>query len=197
MNLHGIVSPAISAVNPATIVEVRISSGPAEPGRAGVRAPTFETPGALTGSIAGSVLTVSAVAQGTLRAGQTVQGTGVAAGTKIIAPLSGSGAAGTYSVTPEQDVAEGPMTTILLASGQVQPVTWRDIQQMDGLNLQGTRWKIYLNGQVDGLVRVERKGGDLIILPPTSRHPGTWLVAMVLEQFPDWVCAAITLQDGG
>jgi hypothetical protein len=46
---------------------------------------------------------------------------------------------------------------------------------------------------VDGLVRVINKGGDLITLPDGS----IWLVAQVLEQFPDWVSAAITLQDGG
>lgn len=195
MNLHGLVSPAVGVVNPPTTVEVRISSGPGPTAGDGSRAPTFESPGALTGSISGDTLDVSAVSQGRLAVGQTVAGTGVTAGTKIIAPLSGSGAEGTYQVFPAQEAASAAMTTVLNAAGQVQPVSWRDIQQMEGLNLQGTRWKIYLNGQVDGLVRVENKGGDLIILPETSRHPGTWLVALVLEQWPDWVVAAITLQD--
>jgi len=84
-----------------------------------------------------------------------------------------------------------PDVTLL---GQVQPVSWRDIQMIEGLNLQGVRWKIYLNGQVDGLVRPERKGGDLVVIR-TGRHQGTWLVAVVLEQYPDWVCAGITQQN--
>lgn len=78
---------------------------------------------------------------------------------------------------------------------QVQPVTWKDLQQLEALNIQGIRWKAYLYGQVDGVVRAERKGGDLITIA-TGRHQGVWLVAQVLEQFPDWVACAITLQNG-
>lgn len=77
---------------------------------------------------------------------------------------------------------------------QVQPLTFRDIQQTDGLNLQGTRVGIYLDGELDGLVRSQGKGGDLVIIP-TGVHTGTYLVAMVLEQWPDWVKVAATLQN--
>lgn len=77
--------------------------------------------------------------------------------------------------------------------GQVQPITWRDLQQMEGVNLGGIRWKVYLYGEVDSVVRFEKKGGDLILIQ-TGRHQGTWLVAQILEQFPDWCCAAITFQ---
>jgi hypothetical protein len=77
--------------------------------------------------------------------------------------------------------------------GQVQPITTRDLAQLDGINLGGVRWKIYLDGEVDSIVRPEGKGGDLIIIP-TGRHVGTWLVVQVMEQFPDWVCAAIVQQ---
>ena len=38
--------------------------------------------------------------------------------------------------------------------------TWRDIQQLDGLNLQGTRKAIYLNGEIDG---VRRGRGDSVL----------------------------------
>jgi len=51
----------------------------------------------VTGSISGNVLTVSAVTSGTLYPGQTIQGTGVTAGT-IITALGGS-AALSYSIT--------------------------------------------------------------------------------------------------
>ena len=51
----------------------------------------------VTGSISGNILTVTAVANGTLYPGQTIQGAGVAAGT-IITALGGS-AAITYSIT--------------------------------------------------------------------------------------------------
>jgi hypothetical protein len=77
---------------------------------------------------------------------------------------------------------------------QIQPITWRDLQQMDGINLGGVRWKVYLYGEIDGIVRLGKKGGDLITIS-TGRHQGVWLVAQVLEQFPDWCCAAIVLQN--
>lgn len=77
---------------------------------------------------------------------------------------------------------------------QVQPLTYRDIQQIDGLNLQGTRKAIYLNGAINGLVRPQNDGGDLITFPDGS----VWLVALVLEGFDltaGWTKCAITLQN--
>jgi len=76
---------------------------------------------------------------------------------------------------------------------QVQPLTFRDIQQLSGLNLQGMRVGIYLDGKLDGLVRSARKGGDLVVIN-SGVHAGTYLVALVLEQWPDWVKVAATLQ---
>ena len=59
------------------------------------------------GSISGTTLTVTAVDAGTLAAGATVFGTGVAAGTRVVQQLSGSppGGAGTYQVSPSQTAA--------------------------------------------------------------------------------------------
>lgn len=78
---------------------------------------------------------------------------------------------------------------------QVQAETYKDIQQLDGLNLNGTRRVIYINGKVDGLVRSTNKGGDLITLTD-GPNAGVWLVVMVLEQWPDWCKVAVTLQNG-
>jgi len=78
---------------------------------------------------------------------------------------------------------------------QAQPMTYKDIQQTDGLNLQGTRISIYVTGVVQGLVRATNHGGDLIIIS-SGPYAGTWLVAMVLEQWPDWCKVAATLQNG-
>lgn len=156
-------------------------------------------------------------------------------------------------------VRQPSYASAVVAPGQVQSLTFRDIQQIDNLNLQGTRRAIYVNGRVDGLVRVENKGGDLITVPgaffsgsisgntltvdkvnsgrlsvgdvlagsgvtdatkitalgtglggvgtyevdtdqtvaATAMTSGAvWLVAMVLEQWPDWCKLACTLQDG-
>jgi len=73
---------------------------------------------------------------------------------------------------------------------QVQALTYKDIQQIEGLNLQGTRRAIYFYGHVEGLVRVSNRGGDLVTLPDGS----TWLVAMVLETWPDWSKVVATMQ---
>ena len=76
-------------------------------------------------------------------------------------------------------------------TGQIQPLQYTDIIQMESLILQGERRKIYINGNVDGLVRVENKGGDLI----TDSDGNVWLVAFVSEDWPDWCAVAVTLQD--
>lgn len=80
--------------------------------------------------------------------------------------------------------------------GQVQPITSRDLAQLEGINLGGVKWKIYLNGEIDGVVRPEKKGGDLVTIP-TGPHQGVWLTVAILEQWPDWCAAAIVQQNGG
>lgn len=79
---------------------------------------------------------------------------------------------------------------------QVQPISTPDLQQLEGINLGGVRWKVYLYGQIDSVVRPETKGGDLVTIS-SGRHQGVWLVVQVMEQFPDWCCAAIVQQNGG
>jgi hypothetical protein len=121
MNLHGIVAPAISIVNPMVPLSIRISTG-STTAADGKRTPTYATP-----------------------------------------------------------------ITVL---GQIQALQYNDIMQLDGLNIEGMRRKIYIAGKVDGLVRADQKGGDLITTPDGK----VWLVALVLEYWPDWVSCAVTLQ---
>jgi hypothetical protein len=61
---------------------------------------------AFTGHIAGTAMTVTAVAYGELSAGRPVFGPNVAANTKIV---SGLGGVGDYVVSPSQTAAAGPM----------------------------------------------------------------------------------------
>jgi hypothetical protein len=196
MDLHGLAGSLVAAVNPPTPVTVQVSTGYGDPDDAGERAPLYATPGEFTASIAGTTLTVTAATSGTLQVGQTLAGAGVVPGTFVTGLGTGTGGTGTYTVNRPQTVPSTQVTTALTAMAQIQPMTWRDLQQTEGLNLQGVRWKVYLHGQVDGVVRAEKKGGDLIVIA-AGRHQGTWIVAQVLEQFPDWVCAAITLQNDG
>jgi hypothetical protein len=75
-------------------------------------------PAIVTGSISGTTLTVSAVTSGTLKIGQTIEGTGVTDGTIIKAFGTGSGGAGTYTVSASQTVSS---TTIYALNWTVLP----------------------------------------------------------------------------
>ena len=198
MNLHGIAAPYVGAVNPLIPVSVQISTGPAAIAADGSETPTYATPGAFTGSISGTVLTVTAVGSGDILSGVSLADTTAALlpGTTITEQLTGpQGGIGTYAVNQQQTVASEAMTTALTLIGQVQPISTRDLAQLEGINLGGVKWKIYLNGEVDAIVRPEKKGGDLVTIS-TGRHQGVWLVVAILEQWPDWCVAAIVQQNG-
>lgn len=77
------------------------------------------SPARVTGAISGTTLTVSAVTSGTLRIGQTIDGTGVTDGTIIKAFGTGSGGVGTYTVSASQTVSS---TTIFAMNWTVLPV---------------------------------------------------------------------------
>lgn len=195
MNLHAIASGVISAVNPNVLVNVQVSTGPSATAADGSRTPTFATPGAITASIAADVMTVTAVSAGSLMRGQTVAGAGVTAGTSILRQITGSpGGVGTYQVSRSQTVSAEAMSTSLVVPAQIQSMTYRDLQQTDGLNLQGDRRAIYFYGDIEGIVREDRKGGDLVTFPDGT----VWLVAIVLETWgpsKDWCKVAVTRQN--
>ena len=82
---------------------------------------------------------------------------------------------------------------------QMQSLQFRDLVQLDGLNLQGERRALYLNGNWQGVLRPEVKGGDLVTLPrgPDDPQGSLWLVALVLENWwltDGWCKCAITRQ---
>ncbi len=195
MNLHGIVAPIIGAVNPLIPVSIQVSAGRGTTNPDGSPNPTYATPGAIVGSISGTTLTVTSQASGVLQIGQTLAGSGVELETSITGLLGGTGGLGTYSVSVEHEVGPVDMATSLVLLAQIQPISTRDLAQLDGINLGGVRWKAYLNGEVDSIVRPERKGGDLITIS-SGRHQGVWLVIQVIEQFPDWCSCAIVQQNG-
>lgn len=97
-----------------------------------------------------------------------------------------------YTMNP--DGSRTPTYNTIPISVQVQALTYKDLTQLDGLNIQGVRRAIYLTGQVFGVIRVDRKGGDLITFPNGTLPEGNvWLAAHVLEAWPDWCKVAITL----
>ena len=79
----------------------------------------------------------------------------------------------------------------------VQPVTTGDLRKLEGLNIQGVTEKLYLNGQLRGLQRVNKLGGDLVVL----RDGRTFLVKAVLEAWRfvsagnGWSSVAVIMQN--
>lgn len=77
---------------------------------------------------------------------------------------------------------------------QVQQLTTRELAHMEELNIQGSLVNIYLNGKVSGIVRKDRKGGDLItVLDGVAA--GLYLTTLVSEQWGPWVKVVCTLQN--
>ena len=64
----------------------------------------------VTGSIAGTVLTVTAVSSGLITVGAVLSGSGVTAGTTVVGVLTGSGGVGTYQVSASQTVSSTTVT---------------------------------------------------------------------------------------
>jgi hypothetical protein len=83
----------------------------------------------VTGSIAGTTLTVTAVGTGALAPGEIIAGTNVAVGTTIVQQLTGTaGSTGTYQVSISQTVASTTITTpnfaTLTVGGSVTGTFW-------------------------------------------------------------------------
>ena len=198
MNLHSLVSPYVGAVNPLTPVLIRASTGHGSPQADGSVAPAYATPGAITASVAGSVLTVTAIASGVLQAGQQLADltSALHPNTTITGQLTGSpGAAGTYSLNNSQTVSSETMTTSMTVLAQIQALSTSDLRQLDGVNLQNVMRTIYVSGDLSGVVRVLLKGGDLVTLSDGT----VWLVTQVPEPWnltANWTRALITLQNG-
>lgn len=70
-----------------------------------------------------------------------------------------------------------------------QEATSRDLRQLDGLNVQGVDKVFYVNGALNAVSAIRRKGGDEIYVGGER-----WLVTAVLEQWPDWCKVAVILQ---
>lgn len=75
-----------------------------------------------TASISGTTMTVTAVGSGTIVVGQQITGTGVTAGTIITAFGTGTGGAGTYTVSASQTVASTTIT--ILGIGFLNIPSW-------------------------------------------------------------------------
>ncbi len=97
-----------SSVVANTVVSGQLSGTPGGIGTYAVSQPQILASEALTQTY--GLLSVTNVASGAPAVGQTLSGTGVSAGTSIVALGTGLGGSGTYYVSPSQSAASGAMT---------------------------------------------------------------------------------------
>lgn len=78
---------------------------------------------------------------------------------------------------------------------QVQATSGQDQRNTDYLNIQGVLRTVYLRGNWAGVVRADKKGGDILRF---AQVPGTavqdWKVVAVKETWPDWSSVIVWLQ---
>lgn len=82
-----------------------------------------------------------------------------------------------------------PTYSDMAVSVQLQAQTYKDLQQTDGLNIQGVVKSAYVNGNFNGVNRPKQQGGDLLIV-----GTDTWLIVQPLEEWPGWCKFVVALQ---
>lgn len=143
------------------------------------------------------VLTVSAVASGTLSVGQTPAGTGVAAGTLVTGLGTGTGLTGTYYVVPSQTVASEAMTT------QATPITVGFDSVSGSLTIasgdpgsQSTA--AYATGSLAAPLRLTAATGAVTSQGADAAVPGPYM-DQIVQTTQNWACFTTCFDpdDGG
>lgn len=104
-------SEIIRTVSPTRVQAHTFESNSQNMHKTTFRFPVHDAGAVFTGSIAGTTLTVTAVASGALSVGHDIVVAGVTEGTRITASLSGQGGVGTYAVGVSQTVSSQAMTS--------------------------------------------------------------------------------------
>ena len=81
--------------------------------------------------------------------------------------------------TQNADFTRVPTYSTTTTIAQIQALTADDLEQLDGLNVQGEKLAIYVNGNLEGVNRADGTGGDLVTLPDSS-------VFLVVKIDEDW-----------
>lgn len=98
-----------------------------------------------------------------------------------------------YDTAP--DGTQIPKYTVTTGMVQVQSLTSGEIIRLNNLGLQGVMRAVYVYGNINGIIRVDQKGGDLLEFPEAPNQPNkTWKAVNILETWPDWSKVAVCLQ---
>jgi hypothetical protein len=91
--------------------------------------------------------------------------------------------------------ARTPTTTSQVISAQVQGLGSEDLKHTDGLNIQGVMRSVHIFGNVQGVVRIDQQGGDILQF---QELPGgairNWKAIQVMETWPTWSRVLVALQ---
>ncbi len=78
----------------------------------------------------------------------------------------------------------------------IQACAGKDVERVNNLGFQGVFRTVYLYGEAVGIVRPDGTGGDVLKF---SQMPHgkcqDWKVINVKEQWSDWACVIVILQD--
>ena len=79
---------------------------------------------------------------------------------------------------------------------QVQALSGKDLLHEAFQSMQGVKRAVYAYGNVQGVVRPDVKGGDLLLFPEVRGGANrTWLVVTVMETWNgDWCRVGVVLQ---
>jgi hypothetical protein len=78
---------------------------------------------------------------------------------------------------------------------QIQAASAKELTAIDGMGLQGIFRKVFILGDLLGVIRADQKGGDVILFPDITGGPTrTWKVMQVVESWNGWTSAIIWMQ---
>lgn len=98
--------------------------------------------------------------------------------------------------TTAADGTRTATTTSSTIAAQVQGLSAGDLRHTDALNIEGVKRSVHMYGNVQGVVRADQKGGDILQFPEV---PGgavrNWRVISVMETWPTWARVIVVLQN--
>jgi hypothetical protein len=94
-------------------------------------------------------------------------------------------------VTDADFVQQPQYTVVSGVAMQVQALTAKELAQISSMNIEGLTRGVYLYGDIEGIVRKNMKGGDVLTF-----NGNAWKVVQVLETWDadNWCKVAVSQQ---